>query len=157
VTERSIAQLLDESQVFAGMSGQQLELVAGCGRISAVPEGRYLFREGEAADSFYLLRHGSVALEMFVPGRGSMTISTHGPGEVVGWSWLFPPYRWHLDARVTETGSAVVFDGACLRGKADSDHELGYELMKRFAARMVERLQQARLQILDVYGHVRSG
>jgi CRP/FNR family transcriptional regulator, cyclic AMP receptor protein len=153
VSERGIEQLLGEVQIFDGMESDQLELIAGCGKIAGFEEGEYLFREGESADTFYLLRHGRVALDLFMPERGAMTIATLGPGEVVGWSWLFPPYRWHLDARVLERCSAVALDGKCLRGKAEADHHLGYELMKRFAGQMVERLQQTRVQILDVYGH----
>ena len=61
--------------------------------------GRALFREGDAADTFYVVRHGSVALETFVPTRGPMMIETIEAGEVIGWSWLFAPYRWHFDAR----------------------------------------------------------
>ena len=61
--------------------------------------GQLLFREGDPADTFYLVRHGSVALETFVPARGPVMIETLEAGEVVGWSWLFPPYRWHFDAR----------------------------------------------------------
>ena len=80
-------------------------------------------------------------------------IETLDAGEVVGWSWLFAPYRWQLDARATEACRLVAFDGACLRGKCDADHELGYQLMRRFAAQIVERLQATRLQLLDVYGH----
>ncbi len=79
-------------------------------------------------------------------------ISTLGEGAVVGWSWLFPPHRWSFDARALEQVRAVAFDGGCLRGKCDADHELGYELMRRFAAVMLERLQATRLQLLDVYG-----
>jgi CRP/FNR family transcriptional regulator, cyclic AMP receptor protein len=157
MSERGIAELLGETAVFAGMRPDQLDLIAGCGRITPFEAGERLFREGDSAETFWLLRHGRVALELYMPGRGAMTVSTHGPGEVVGWSWLFPPYRWHLDGRAVDHGSAVAFDGACLRGKADADHELGYELMKRFAARMVERLQATRVQLLDVYGHVPAG
>ena len=157
MTERPIAELLAESDAFDGMTPQQLDLVAGCGRVAAFTAGEMLFREGEPSDVFYLVRHGTVALELFIPGRGAVIVSTHGAGEIVGWSWLFPPYRWHLDARITERGSAIVFDGSCLRGKADADHDLGYELMKRFAAQMVQRLQETRLQIVDVYGQVRAG
>ncbi len=154
MSERGIDELLAQTDVFAGLSGEHLELIAGCGKLMAIDAGQRLFEEGERADSFYLLRHGRVALELFMPGRGSLTISTHGPGELLGWSWLFPPYRWHLDARARERGSAVVFDGKCLRGKAEADHDLGYELMKRFAAQMVERLQVTRVQLIDVYGQV---
>ena len=83
-------------------------------------------------------------------------IETLHPGEVVGWSWLFAPYRWQFDGRVTEPSDLVTFDGACLRGKCDADHELGYQLMSRFAANVIARLQATRLQLLDVYGHARA-
>ena len=74
----------------------------------------------------------------------------------MGWSWLFAPYRWQLDARATRADCELVaFDGACLRGKCEADHELGYQLMRRFAANLVDRLQATRLQLLDVYGHAR--
>ena len=157
MSERDIAGLLADSGVFSGLSTEQLGWIAGCGQITPLANGEMLFREGEESNAFYLLRHGTVALELYIPGRGPVIVSTHGAGELVGWSWLFPPYRWHLDARITEAGSAIVFDGACLRGKAESDHDLGYELMKRFAAQMVERLQETRLQILDVYGRAATG
>ncbi len=85
-------------------------------------------------------------------------IETLQRGEVVGWSWLFEPYRWQFDARATRADARVVgFDGACLRGKCEADHELGYQLMRRFAASLIERLQATRLQLLDVYGHARVG
>src|SRR5262249_55058779 len=73
-------------------------------------------------------------------------------GEVMGGSWLFEPYRWHFDARAVEDGSLIAFDGACLRGKCDADHTLGYELMQRFAQVMIARLQRTRTLLLDVYG-----
>ena len=80
-------------------------------------------------------------------------IETLHEGDVVGWSWLFEPYRWQMDARVTRAAALVTFDGECLRGKCDADHELGYQLMRRFAASVIDRLQATRLQLLDVYGH----
>ena len=153
MSRREIDQLLADAPAFEGMRADHLELIAGCGTIRSFAAGEQLFHEGEAADEFYALRHGSVALEIFATGRGAMTIETIAAGELVGWSWLFPPYLWHLDARAVERGSAVVFDAACLRGKCDADHELGYELMRRFATLLVERLQAVRFQLLDVYGH----
>ena len=98
------------------------------------------------------MRHGRVVLETFVPGRGALTIETLEEGDLLGWSWLFPPYRWHFDARALDLVRAVAFDGACLRGKIDDDHALGYELLDRFSPVMLERLQATRLQLLDVYG-----
>jgi CRP/FNR family cyclic AMP-dependent transcriptional regulator len=93
-----------------------------------------------------------VALEVHDPRRGSIVLETIGPGHVVGWSWLFPPYRWQWDARATEPVGAVAIDGACLRSKAEADPAFGYELMKRLGAVILDRLQAARIRLLDMYG-----
>jgi CRP-like cAMP-binding protein len=149
---RTLDDLIADSPLFAGLTTAQLELIAGCARNEHVEDGTMLFREGDPADRFYLVRKGAVALEIAAPGRDALVVGTFRDGEVVGWSWLFPPYRWHFDGRVTRPAGLIAFDGACLRGKCDADHELGYLLMQRFAASMVERLQATRLQLLDVYG-----
>lgn len=149
---RRIDELITAAPTFAGMSEKHLEMIAGCGANVHFGVDEYLFHEGEPAETFYLIRKGAVALEIFVPGREQVIIETLHERELVGWSWLFKPYRWNLDARVTEELSATVFDGACLRGKCESDHELGYQLMLRFAAGIVDRLQATRLRLLDVYG-----
>ena len=127
-------------------------LIAGCGQNVGFTHGELLAREGAPADTFYLVRKGRVALTTHVPARGAVVIETLDPGEVVGWSWLFPPYVWHFDARAVDDVRAVAFDGACLRGKCEVDHSLGYTLMGRFAAVMIDRLQHTRLRLLDVYG-----
>jgi CRP/FNR family cyclic AMP-dependent transcriptional regulator len=150
----TLEQLISASSIFAGMTPSQLQLIAGCGRNQHVEGGTLLLREGEPADTFFLIRHGKVSLELHAPAGGPLVIETLDDGEVVGWSWLFAPYRWHLDGRALSPCSLVAFDGACLRGKCEQDHELGYELMKRFAANLIDRLQATRLQLLDVYGRV---
>jgi CRP/FNR family cyclic AMP-dependent transcriptional regulator len=144
--------LLSRAPVFAGLGREELELVAGCASNVRFVEGEVLFREGDPADIFYLVRHGEIALETFVPARGPMTIETLEAGEVLGWSWLFPPYRWHFDARALTLVRATAFDGACLRGKCVDDPALGYDLMSRFAQVLIERLQWTRLRLLDLYG-----
>jgi len=149
---QGIEGLLAEVPVFGGLGARDLETVAGCGRNVRFEAGEQLFREGDAADTFYVVRHGSVALETFVPARGPMMIETIEAGEVIGWSWLFPPYRWHFDARALTQVRATAFDGACLRGKCDADPALGYALMSRFAQVLIERLQWTRLRLLDLYG-----
>jgi CRP-like cAMP-binding protein len=149
---KGLESLLAEHPFFAGLADEYVALIAGCGSNVAFEPGEYIFREGDPADLFYIVRHGRVQLEIFVPHRGPLAIETVGEGEVLGWSWLVPPYQWSLDARATETTRAVALDGACLRGKCDQDHELGYELMKRFAPIIAERLQTTRLRLLDVYG-----
>ncbi len=150
---RTVEELLHDIPLFQGMSDEALELMAGCASNVRFADGDWLFREGDQADTFYVVRHGNVSLEMFVPPRGSVAIDTVDPGDVVGWSWLFPPYRWHFDARAVGVVRATAFDGACLRGKCDDDPALGYDLMRRFAQVTIERLQGTRLRLLDVYGY----
>ena len=150
---RTLEDLIGRAPMFEGLPAAQRELIAGCARNERVPEGTYLLREGDPADRFFLIREGVVALEVHAPGARSIVIETLQAGEVVGWSWLFAPYRWQLDGRAATPCALVAFDGACLRGKCDADHELGYQLMRRFAGNLVQRLQATRLQLLDVYGH----
>lgn len=149
---QTIDQLVAESPVFEGLTNEQLELIAGCARNTGFKAGERLFREGDPADTFYLVRKGRVSLSTHAPARGSVVVETLDPGEIVGWSWIFPPYVWHFDARAVDEVRAVSFDGACLRGKCESDHALGYELMRRFAGVMIDRLLHTRLRLLDVYG-----
>jgi CRP/FNR family transcriptional regulator, cyclic AMP receptor protein len=149
---RSLESLLAEAPFLEGLDEAKLALLAGCASNVRFSEGERLFRQGDAADVFYVVRHGSVAVETFVPTRGAVLIETIEAGEVLGWSWLFPPYRWHFDGRALGGVRATAFDGACLRGKCETDPELGYELMRRFAGVLIERLQWTRLRLLDLYG-----
>ena len=137
---------------FNDLPADQLELVAGCARNVRFQQGAYLFHEGDEANAFYLLRHGKVALQVFVPQQGALTVETLEAGEVLGWSWLFPPYRWQFDAQAIDLTRAIAFDGECLRAKCEADHDLGFQLMKRFAQVMTLRLQATRLRLLDMYG-----
>jgi CRP-like cAMP-binding protein len=150
---QTLAEVLTTIPFFDGLGGTELETIAGCGRNVTFAAGQQLFREGDAADTFYVVRHGSVALETFVPPRGGMMIETIEAGEVIGWSWLFEPYRWHFDARALTPVRATAFDGACLRSKCEADPALGYVLMSRFAQVLIERLQWTRLRLLDLYGN----
>jgi len=152
VPMRSIEDLVAELPIFTGLDAPHRELIAGCGANRVFEAGEHLAREGDPADTFYVIRHGRVALEVAAPAKGTLMIATLGEGSVVGWSWLVPPYRWSFDARALEQTRAVAFDGACLRGKCEAEKAFGYELMQRFAAVMLERLQATRLQLLDVYG-----
>jgi len=147
-----IAEVVSSHPLLAGLPGEAVAEVAGCARNVAFGAGALLLAEGDPADLLYLVRRGQVAIEIHTPERGTIVIETVGPGAVVGWSWLLPPYRWHFDARATEPVGAVAVDGACLRAKADSDPALGYALMKRVSALLLDRLQSTRLRLLDLYG-----
>ncbi|MDE2061507.1 MAG: cyclic nucleotide-binding domain-containing protein [Bradyrhizobium sp.] len=147
-----LERILREHAFFAGFPEDQIALVAGCARNHRFDAGQYLFREGEPANEFFLIRHGKVALDIASPGQPPIVMSTLEPGEIVGASWLVPPYRWTFDARAVELVRAIGIDAACLRGKCEADHHLGYEMMKRFAPILVKRLHATRLQVLNVYG-----
>ena len=149
---KDIKTLIQEHPFFAGLDKAALELIAGCASNVHFAAGQYLFHEGEPANQFFLLRAGRVRLETAAPGRAPMVIETLQPEEVIGWSWLFPPYLWQFDAAAAESVRATAFDGKCLRGKCDENHDLGYELAMRSARVMMQRLQATRLQLLDVYG-----
>ena len=153
---RTIGQLLGECPVFDGLDDETLALIAGCGRNVRFDAGQYLFREDGPADTFYVLRHGAVTLEVRAPARRPLVIETLHDGDVAGWSWLVPPYRWAFDARASEPTAAVALDGACLRGKCAEDPAMGFDLMQRFSQVMVERLQATRLRLMDVYGDPRE-
>ena len=147
-----LERIVREHPFFAGLNEAFLELVCGCAKNVQFAAGQYLFREGGPADQFYLIREGRVALEIAAPGSGAITFQTVGEGEIVGVSWLFPPYRWNFDARAMEPVRAIGMDATCLRNKCEADHGLGYDVMMRLAPILMQRLQATRMQILDVYG-----
>jgi len=143
--------ILADHPFARGLNNHHLELLVGCASNIRFEAGQLVFREGEEANQFYLIREGKVAVELFASERGPITILTLGEGEVLGWSWLVPPYSWRFDARAIESTRAIALDGKCLREKSERDHDLGYELLKRIAHTMEERLQATRLQLLNVY------
>jgi CRP/FNR family transcriptional regulator, cyclic AMP receptor protein len=144
--------LLTEHPFFRGLAPGDVQYLTSCAKNARFEAGQMIFREGEDADQFYLIRDGRVALENFTPGRGAAPILTLGAGDALGWSWLVPPYKWRFDARAIEVTRVFALDGKCLRGKCDQDPRFGYELLKRVAAIIAERLHATRLQMLDVYG-----
>ncbi len=153
---KSLEPYLISQPLFRDLDQNYVQLLTQCASNVRFKENKYIFRQGDPADRFYLIREGTVSLEIPSVHQGPLIIQTIGKGEVLGWSWLFPPYQWHFDARVQREIRAVSMDGRCLRGKCDEDPALGYELMKRFSAIMHERMQAARLQIIDLYGPTSS-
>ena len=143
--------LIVEHPFSNGLEMRHLRFLAGCASNVRFEPGQFVFLEGGEANQCYLIRHGKVTLEIDAPPRGSIIIQTLGEGNVLGWSQLFPPYRWKFSARAIELTRAIALDGKCLREKSEEDHDLGYELLKRFARVIQERLQATRLQLINVY------
>jgi CRP/FNR family cyclic AMP-dependent transcriptional regulator len=143
--------VLKEHPFLEGLDPEYLLLLTGCARNARFAEGEYLWREGETADNFFLVRAGQVALEIYVPQRGELRVETVGEGEVLGWSWMLKPYKWHFDARAVSEVRAVEIDARCIRKKAQEDKAFGYEFLMRFSKVMQERLEATRLRVLDLY------
>jgi CRP-like cAMP-binding protein len=149
---RTIAEYLPQHPFFAGLDESVATLVSGCAVNVHLRPGQYLFHEGEPADTFYVIRHGRVSVEVRTAAGPSVVVDTAHDDDVVGWSWLVPPYRCRYDARATEETSAIAFDGACLREKGQADPAVGYALLQRVVAVMADRLHSARTRLLDLYG-----
>jgi CRP-like cAMP-binding protein len=147
----SLERIIAQHPFFAGLEPQYLDLAVGCAANTRFKAGDYIFKEGQQANEFYLLRSGKVALEVFAPQHKPILIETLGEGDILGWSWLLPPYVWKFHAHAVENTLAVALDGKCLRTKCEQNHDLGYELLKRFAQIIVQRLEVTRFQLLDVY------
>jgi len=149
--------ILSEQLFFKGLDPDALQLIAHCAAETCFDAGDFIYHQGEAADRFYLIRSGKVALEVFTPERGMITIQTVGEGDILGSSWLFPPYVWHYEAQALEFTRTMVFGAECLRAASEEYPQLGYELVKRFAHVLMQRLQAARMQLLDLYANPLRG
>jgi CRP/FNR family cyclic AMP-dependent transcriptional regulator len=152
----TIGELVASHPFMAGLSADDLALVVGCARNTVFQPGDLLCVEGASADTFYLIRRGRVSIDVHAPGRGSIVIETVGPGDVVGWSWLVPPYRWTFDARARDPVGAIAIDGACLRSKCLEDPALGFALLSEVTHELLRRLQSTRVRLLDLYGAPRG-
>jgi CRP-like cAMP-binding protein len=139
---------------FKGMKANHLAMLAKGAKEMSYKPGETMFKEGEPASRFFLIQSGEVALEAHEPGDGRAVVETLREGDVIGWSWLFPPFTWHLLARAVEPTSVIVLDGAHLLGAAEQHHDFGYELMKRVAQLAVHRMQATRKQLLDLENEI---
>ena len=150
-TVQTLEHIIEEHPFFAGLDQEFMDLILSCASNVRFPSDSYIFKEGEPANTFYLLREGNVALEIFAPQHKPIVVATVGVGEVLGWSWLLPPYHWKFHAHAVANTRAIALDGKCLREKCEKNHDLGYEFLKRFAQIVVSRLEATRFQLLDVY------
>ena len=138
---------------LVGLRSHHIRLLADCAMAKSFEAGEYLFRQGEFANRFYLIEEGMVVLEALNNAGTCVVVEKVGAGKLVGWSWLFPPYIWHFDARATEPTSALFFYGTILREYCAKDPSLGFELFKRMSQVMVERLQSARARLLSSHSN----
>ena len=149
--ELSALSRLAQHPLFEDLPPPSLEPLAKHAHNVAFDPGQLILSEGSGAGTLYLLQTGRVALSAHAPGKGHLLVQTLGPGEVLGLSWLFPPFQWRFDARAVEFVEAIALDGPVLRARLDDDQAFGYQLLKRITPVVLERLQQTRLRLLDLY------
>lgn len=145
----TMAELITGQPFFAGMRPIHLERLSYYARRSVYRAGMRIFAEGGHANRCWIIRDGAVRLYAHVPGKPDVVIETLGPGAVLGWSWLFPPYTWQFAAVATEPTLTIEFAGTELRKLCAGDPELGYELTRRLMAVVVERLQATRARLIS--------
>jgi CRP/FNR family cyclic AMP-dependent transcriptional regulator len=146
---RPLYGLVSEQPFFKGLRPEQIQLLADSAVIMQFGADEKVFGEGDQANRFYIILEGRISLEAETEDRRTLPVKTLGPGEDLGWSWLFPPYLMHFAARTLEPTRLILFYGTRLRQQCEADHDLGYELMKRVAAVMMERLQATRQRWLS--------
>lgn len=135
---------------FDGLPPEYLRMFADCATVQPWTAGDFVLREGKPAQSFHILLDGGVLIQNNAGSR-TIPIQSLGAGEVLGWSWMLPPYTWHFDAVATEPTETLTVDALCIRGKCEVDSRLECELYKRFSRLMVRRLLATRLQLVDAY------
>ena len=149
-----LSKVLHSHPFLSDLDDHYIKQIVGCAQNVVFRENEYIFKEGTEAKSFYLIRTGKIALEINGREKGRIRVLTVGAGQILGWSWIVLPYRWHFDAQVLENVRAIALDGECLRKKFDEDPRLGYEMLKRFSQILEQRLNVTRIQLIDLYKRV---
>jgi CRP-like cAMP-binding protein len=148
---RTIEDLLLNHPTLTGMDPDLILKLAKHASLRTYRPGEYIFRQGENASHLYLIEYGKVDIELFSATGGPVVVQTVEIGQVLGWSWLIPPYEWCFDARVVEPTEVIELDARYLRELTQQDHQLGYEVLKRFLTVIAERLYAERLQLVNVF------
>lgn len=149
---KTLADLLRAHPLFADADSEAIAELAGCALNVHFRPGEVVFREGDEADAVYLLRSGRVAVQLHRPGGGPIVVDTVEHDEVVGWSWLVPPFRWGTDAVAVVGTSAMRLDAGCVRGKCAENPAVGYAFLQAIAQTLAHRLASANHRLLDLYG-----
>lgn len=144
--------LMKEHSFFKNMTKGSCKILSGCAQNECFDAGAYVVHEGDPADKFYLIRNGSVSLELHIPGKTSIVLETLHSGDIFGWSWIVPPYKWTYDVRAAELTRLISLEAKCLRKKIKKNHTLGFDLYSQFIPVMGKRLSAARMQMIDIYG-----
>lgn len=149
MTKSSIRQRISANEVLGDLPPEFIDFLAGHAAEREVAQGEAVFRHGESAEHFYILCRGTVAVEVAAIEGPPLELQRLGEGALLGWSWLIPPYRWNFQARADTPVQVIEFDGRAVRERCEQDPRLGYEVLKRFAGLMSERLDEARTRMME--------
>ena len=147
-----LTDILAGHPVFKDFDTETLDLLAGCARNEHFRPGQTIYAEGDDADKVFLIREGDVSVEISTPHHEPIIVETLRAGDVLGWSWMVPPYKHMSDARALNDVRAISLDAACMRNKAERTPALGYHMFRHFVPHMAVRFRAMRMQLLDVYG-----
>jgi CRP-like cAMP-binding protein len=144
MSDGTLTVYLAQHPIFKGLKQEQIALIGNLAKLVEFQPNQRVFEQDTPATHFFIVRSGTVTVEIPSIDGEPLAIQKLGSGSMLGWSWLIAPYRWAFDARATSPSSIIAVDGERLRAACEADHDLGYELLKRFAVLMAERLNAAR-------------
>lgn len=149
MSNQSTTEYLSSHEFFSGFNDDILKFLCECSSMHEIKKGQILFRQGENADKFYVLRNGCISIQMPAIMGPNLEIQALGKGQVLGWSWLIPPFKWSFQAMAEEDSELLMFDGTAILARCERKPKFGYELLKKFAALMSMRLDAARQKMMD--------
>lgn len=149
MSNQSTTEYLSSHEFFSGFNDDILKFLCECSSMHEIKKGQILFRQGENADKFYVLRNGCISIQMPAIMGPNLEIQTLGKDQVLGWSWLIPPFKWSFQAMAEEDSGLLMFDGTAILARCEREPKFGYELLKKFAALMSMRLDAARQKMMD--------
>ena len=149
ILSQNLYTLIVQQPFFKGLNTEHLQLLAASALEMKFETGATLFEEGSPANRFYLILTGQVELSSEMEDRNVIPIQTLGPGDDLGWSWLFPPYAMHFTARALDPTTTIFFYGTRLREQCEQDHELGYQIMKRIAQVATQSLRATQRRLMQ--------
>jgi len=151
---QTIQETLTSHPFFTGMPAEAIDALSRRATEQNVEAQHLIFAQDDPARHFYLLLEGEAAIEIPALAGAPLEIQHLGANTVLGWSWAIPPYRWSFNARALTDVRMLSFDGQALLEECEQDPRLGYELVKRFASLMSERLDAARVRIIEEYAPI---
>jgi|ERR1043166_1097041 CRP-like cAMP-binding protein len=145
---KGLVELIAAHPFFRDLAPRQIELLTDAAMLKEFSKGEVIFKEGDPANRFYIIQSGEVDLLSDGAEGTAVSVERIGKGDVLGWSWLFPPYYWHFDAVAATDTKAIFFYGTWLRESCERDHDFGYAMLKRMSAVVIQRLQAARKRLV---------